>query len=67
MRRLNSPLWLDAADTNCPAMDGAVDVDVAVVAAGITGTTAAYLLKQPGDPRQRTSRTSHPPSPNETQ
>ena len=48
MRRLNSPLWLDGADTNYPAMNGAVDVDVAVVGAGITGTTAAYLLKRAG-------------------
>ncbi len=48
MRRLNSPLWLDGADTNYPAMNDAVDVDVAVVGAGITGTTAAYLLKRAG-------------------
>ena len=48
MRRLNSPLWLDGADTNYPAVNDAVDVDVAVVGAGITGTTAAYLLKRAG-------------------
>ena len=48
MKRLNSPLWLDGADTNYPAANGTVDVDVAVVGAGITGATAAYLLKQAG-------------------
>ena len=48
MRRLNSPLWLDAADTHYPTVQGPVNVDVAVVGAGITGTTAAYLLKQAG-------------------
>ncbi len=48
MRRLNNPLWLDGADTNYPVADGPIDVDVAVVGAGITGTTAGYLLKQAG-------------------
>ena len=48
MRRLNSPLWLDGADTDYPPVDGVVEVDVAVVGAGITGTTAAYLLKRAG-------------------
>jgi hypothetical protein len=36
MRRLNSPLWLNEADTDYPAVNDAVDVDVAVVGAGIT-------------------------------
>jgi glycine/D-amino acid oxidase-like deaminating enzyme/nitrite reductase/ring-hydroxylating ferredoxin subunit len=48
MRRLNRPLWLDGADTDYPVASGAIEVDVAVVGAGITGTTAAYLLKQAG-------------------
>jgi glycine/D-amino acid oxidase-like deaminating enzyme/nitrite reductase/ring-hydroxylating ferredoxin subunit len=48
MRRVNSPLWLDGAETEYPAVDGALDVDVAVVGAGITGTTTAYLLKRAG-------------------
>jgi glycine/D-amino acid oxidase-like deaminating enzyme/nitrite reductase/ring-hydroxylating ferredoxin subunit len=48
MRRVNRPLWLDRADTDYPAANGAIEVDVAVVGAGITGTTAAYLLTQAG-------------------
>jgi glycine/D-amino acid oxidase-like deaminating enzyme/nitrite reductase/ring-hydroxylating ferredoxin subunit len=48
MRRLNSPLWLDGAETDYPTASGSVDVDVAVVGAGITGATSAYLLKQAG-------------------
>jgi glycine/D-amino acid oxidase-like deaminating enzyme/nitrite reductase/ring-hydroxylating ferredoxin subunit len=48
MRRLNSPLWLDGADTHYPTLNGALEVDVAVVGAGITGATVAYLLKRAG-------------------
>ena len=36
MRRLNSPLWLDGADTDYPPVNGAVGVDVVVIGAGIT-------------------------------
>ncbi len=45
---LNRPLWLEHADTAFPALEGDLDVDVAVVGAGITGTTTAYLLKAAG-------------------
>ena len=45
---LNRPLWLEHADTAFPALEGEIDVDVAVVGAGITGATAAYLLKRAG-------------------
>jgi glycine/D-amino acid oxidase-like deaminating enzyme/nitrite reductase/ring-hydroxylating ferredoxin subunit len=48
MRRVNNPLWLDGADTSYPAVKGVVHVDVAVVGAGITGATTAYLLKRAG-------------------
>ena len=48
MPRLNSPLWLDEADSSYPSLRGSAEVDVAVVGAGITGTTAAYLLKHAG-------------------
>lgn len=42
--------WLDSTpETNYPAFDEAIAaVDVAIVGAGITGLTAAYLLKQAG-------------------
>ena len=46
--RLNRPLWLEAAGVRYPRLDGSIDVDVAVIGAGITGVTAAYLLKTEG-------------------
>jgi glycine/D-amino acid oxidase-like deaminating enzyme/nitrite reductase/ring-hydroxylating ferredoxin subunit len=46
--RLNRPLWLEDADTAYPPLGGRIGVDVAVVGAGITGATAAWLLKQAG-------------------
>ena len=46
--RLNRPLWLEAAGGRYPPLDGTVFVDVAVVGAGITGVTAAHLLKAEG-------------------
>jgi glycine/D-amino acid oxidase-like deaminating enzyme/nitrite reductase/ring-hydroxylating ferredoxin subunit len=45
---LNRPLWLDGADTSFPSLGGELEVDVAVIGGGITGVTAAYLLKQAG-------------------
>jgi len=45
---LNRPFWLDQADTNYDSLAGSVDVDVAVIGAGITGVIAAYLVKQAG-------------------
>ncbi|WP_036485868.1 FAD-dependent oxidoreductase [Myxosarcina sp. GI1] len=41
--------WLDSTlETEYPAFTEAINVDVAIVGAGITGLTAAYLLKQAG-------------------
>ena len=37
-----------ASETSYPSLTGAVDADVAVVGAGITGLTTAYLLKRAG-------------------
>lgn len=48
MPRLNSPLWLDGADAAYPTLTGSPEVDVAVVGGGITGATAAFLLKEAG-------------------
>ncbi|HUQ23153.1 MAG TPA: FAD-dependent oxidoreductase [Gaiellaceae bacterium] len=48
MRRLNNPFWLAEAHSAYPALTEPIEVDVAVVGAGITGTTAAYLLKREG-------------------
>jgi glycine/D-amino acid oxidase-like deaminating enzyme/nitrite reductase/ring-hydroxylating ferredoxin subunit len=48
MQHLNRPLWLKRADTSYPQLTGTVSVDVAVIGAGITGATAAFLLKQAG-------------------
>jgi len=46
--RLNHSLWLEHADTACPRLTENVEVDVAVIGAGITGVTTAHLLKQEG-------------------
>ena len=45
---LNRPFWLEQADMEFPRLSADVDVDVAVIGAGITGVTAAHLLKQAG-------------------
>jgi glycine/D-amino acid oxidase-like deaminating enzyme/nitrite reductase/ring-hydroxylating ferredoxin subunit len=45
---LNRPLWLEGAGARHPALSGDLDVDVAVVGAGITGVTTAYLLVRAG-------------------
>jgi glycine/D-amino acid oxidase-like deaminating enzyme/nitrite reductase/ring-hydroxylating ferredoxin subunit len=45
---LNRPFWLEDAGSRYPSLSGDVEVDVAVVGAGITGVTTAYLLKQAG-------------------
>jgi glycine/D-amino acid oxidase-like deaminating enzyme/nitrite reductase/ring-hydroxylating ferredoxin subunit len=45
----NIPFWIDSAPIQrFPRLQSDVKVDVAVVGAGITGVTAAYLLKQAG-------------------
>ena len=42
-------LWLDTTpETSFPAMDGAVNVDIAVVGGGIAGILTALLLKEAG-------------------
>ena len=48
MTRLNNPLWLEEANSAYSPLRSAPEVDVVVVGAGITGTTAAYLLKEAG-------------------
>lgn len=41
--------WIDSTeDTNFPSLDRDIHVDVAIVGAGISGITCAYLLKQEG-------------------
>lgn len=45
---LNRPLWLAAADTDYAPLEGDGEFDVVVVGAGITGATAAFLLKESG-------------------
>jgi glycine/D-amino acid oxidase-like deaminating enzyme/nitrite reductase/ring-hydroxylating ferredoxin subunit len=41
--------WIETTpETNYPALSDGIDVDVAVVGAGITGVTAAVLLKRAG-------------------
>jgi choline dehydrogenase-like flavoprotein len=43
------PYWLDTAKIKSfPALNRNVSVDVLVIGAGVTGITAAYLLKQSG-------------------
>lgn len=42
-------LWIDTTpSTNYPSLRGDIDADVAIVGAGITGMTAAYLLAKAG-------------------
>ena len=43
-----TPLWLAESGSQYPALDRDLAVDVLVVGGGITGVTAAYLLKQGG-------------------
>ena len=45
----NPSFWLATTpDTDYPALDGDIEVDVCIVGAGITGLTAAALLKRAG-------------------
>jgi glycine/D-amino acid oxidase-like deaminating enzyme/nitrite reductase/ring-hydroxylating ferredoxin subunit len=45
----NPSLWLETSpQTDFPQLDGDLEVDVAVIGAGITGTTAAWLLDAAG-------------------
>ena len=48
MQPLNSPFWLEQAEPAYPALAGELQVDVAVVGAGITGATTALVLSQAG-------------------
>ena len=45
---LDTPLWDDTPLPSYPPLDHPLSVDVVVVGAGITGITAAYLLKRAG-------------------
>lgn len=47
-RKVNRSLWLEPAQTRFPSLTSTLDVDVAVIGAGITGVTTALLLKQAG-------------------
>lgn len=44
----HEPVWFDVPDAAFPALDRDVWVDVAVIGGGITGLTAAHLLKKAG-------------------
>ena len=48
MPLLNRPYWLERATTDYPSLTRDLDVEVAVIGAGITGLSAAHLLKQAG-------------------
>jgi ribulose 1,5-bisphosphate synthetase/thiazole synthase len=44
---VNKSYWIESTpETSYPRVAGEIEVDVAVVGAGITGITAAYLLKE---------------------
>src|SRR5215210_1026968 len=47
-RKLSRSLWLEPAEARFPSLTSTLDVDVAVIGAGITGVTSAHLLKQAG-------------------
>ena len=41
--------WIDStAETNYPALDKNINVDIAIIGGGIVGITAAYLLQKEG-------------------
>ena len=42
------PLWLTGTAPTFPPLDRDIAVDVLIIGAGVTGATAAYLLKQSG-------------------
>src|SRR5580698_979905 len=44
----SNPYWLDARASHFPAQEKDCTVDVAIIGAGITGLTAAYLFKKAG-------------------
>jgi ribulose 1,5-bisphosphate synthetase/thiazole synthase len=46
--KLNRSLWLETAEPRYSRLAANIDVDVAIVGAGITGVTAAALLKAAG-------------------
>jgi glycine/D-amino acid oxidase-like deaminating enzyme/nitrite reductase/ring-hydroxylating ferredoxin subunit len=46
--RINRSLWLEAARPSYPSLAADLEVDVAVIGAGITGATAAFLLAEAG-------------------
>ena len=46
--QLNRSYWLERAKAGYPPLSTTVAVDVAVIGAGITGVTAAHLLKRAG-------------------
>ena len=49
MSRATSPYWIDSSPTpEFPKLNRNLQVDVVVIGAGITGITAAYLLKRAG-------------------
>ena len=43
-----TPYWFETALPRFPSIDHDVDVDVAIIGGGLTGITAAYLLKKAG-------------------
>lgn len=49
LQERNTSLWIGTTPvTNYPPLSGAIDVDVAVIGAGITGLSVAALLKRTG-------------------
>ncbi len=43
-----TPIWLAEAGPTYPALQGCLETEVLIIGGGITGVTAAYLLKQAG-------------------
>ncbi|NLX02530.1 MAG: FAD-dependent oxidoreductase, partial [Syntrophomonadaceae bacterium] len=48
-REVPSPYWIASTEqTNYPALDQDIEVEVAIIGGGIVGITCAYLLKNEG-------------------